>query len=168
MAVIRNARQHMSPILLVGAASVSIVVGVSALRYASATAPQDASSHTLSTEIKATSTTEPATNEQDATDPSQASPENTTNESSAYSTTSQQTPPAASQGSVTVNGQTYTVPGNGELHTTTNDANGQTSVNISVQSSGTGQNYSSSSTSSNVQVFSNSFNMSQSTGSSTP
>ena len=162
MAVNGNTRRVLSPVLLVGATSFAIVVGVGVARYA--VADQQPQTSSVTTEVKANSSTDSGVNVH-AEDSVSSQPTLDTS-SDIRSTDTQGGTSNGSHASVTVNGETYTVSDGEQLQTTTTDSNGQTSINISVQSSGSGQQ--SSATSSNVHVFSHSFTTSQSNGSTSP
>lgn len=150
-----NTRGKVSPVLLVSALSITVVTSIGVLRYVSADEPTNATMPSAKTEgasILDTSSTSSAP--VDAVAAANLSAQDT------HADSSSQQQAGVNEGSVTVNGKTYIVAGNGELHTTTHDANGQASIDISVKSSGNGQG---SSTSSNVHVNSQSTNVSQST-----
>lgn len=140
----------MSPVHLIGFVSVSLVMGVSGLRYVSAVMP---------------AVTQPQAAKAETSEAS-ASPASAVVDENNSSTTNQQSSSAASHASATVNGKTYTLLGDGELHETANGAHDQSSVDISVHSSDEGQRHNSAS--SHVHVSSHSISIAKSNRSTAP
>lgn len=134
--------EHISPVTVTGVVVFAFVASTALFRIVAAqsiSSPHDAVTTSAST-ASDSSVSLPAAESEPIVQPTTADPASSSD----------------ARASVTVNGQTYAVQNNGELHQTVNSANGKTTVDISVHSAGNGQARSSSSSSVHINSSSSS------------